>query len=397
MNSANLGAGVQPQVREAIDLLELGPLPFIRGTWYFVDPTSGGNGRAGKSIADAVADLPTAYARASDGDGIALLSYGATSAATTSYLTKTLAWAKNGITVVGVAAPVGMFGRARVANKTITTGALTTISFTADHTISDSAGGFLAAGFAAGQTISVSANSGTNSGAFTIETVTATTITTTAASTHVSTEDAATAGSTTIVSYNADLLLLSGANNRFINVHFWNGGANALEVGGLNITGVRNYFQNCHIVGGAGAATAATHYSLKLDAAEENTFVDCAFGSDSFAQGDNAAAEIVLNGVLKRNRFKGCEILGMVSAGTAHGAVKSVGTSGGAPTAFKSCLFNYGLSTTTLAAAHLVSGSVDKVILQDCAAVKVTAWGTYVYANMVAPAASAGGGLATTA
>jgi len=193
------------------------------------------------------------------------------------------------------------------------------------------------------------------------------------------------------------LILLSGANNRFYNVNFWNGGSNALEIGGFNITGSRNYFQNCHFVGGAGSAAAATKYSLKVDAGEENTFRNCAVGSDSFDHGNNADVELILNGVVKRNRFYDCEFIAYVSTGTAHGGVKSVGTSGGSPTLFKGCAFNYALSASTPAAVHLVSGSVDKVIFQDCAAIKAGGWGTYVYANMVAPAATAGGGLATTA
>jgi len=136
---------------------------------------------------------------------------------------------------------------------------------------------------------------------------------------------------------------------------------------------------------------------LKITAGEENVFERCAIGSDSFSQGDNAAVEIALAGVLKRNRFVDCEIIGNVGAGTAHGAIKSTGTSGGSPTVFKGCLFNYALSVTTPAALHLVSGSTDKIVLMDCASVKVTGNGTQLWANMGAPTAAAAGGLGTTA
>ncbi|MCG7853391.1 MAG: hypothetical protein MIO92_12795, partial [Methanosarcinaceae archaeon] len=61
---------------------EVGSLPAIRGQWYFVDPTSGADTSDGRTIDTAVANLSVAYTKASDGDGIALLSYGATSAAT---------------------------------------------------------------------------------------------------------------------------------------------------------------------------------------------------------------------------------------------------------------------------------------------------------------------------
>lgn len=362
---------------------EVGSLPLIRGQWFYVDPTSGSDNSDGRTIDTAVANIVAAYDKAADGDGIALLSYGATSAATTSYLKQELLWTKNGITVVGVAAPVSMFCRARVANKTITTTA--TLTAVANTSIARATGSFITDGWVAGMKFITNVDAA----AITVVSVAALTITVTGTLT--------VGAHTSMTSLNVNLITLSGSNNRFFNVHFFNGGTNALELGGIVITGLRNAFVGCHIAGGVGSATAVGKSSIYIDAAEENTFRNCTIGSNSFAQGDNAAAEIVLNGVVKRNRFYDCEILAMVSAGTAHGAVKSVGTSGGTATAFKGCLFNYGLSTTTPAAAHLSSGSVDKIILQDCMAVKVTAWGSNVYANMVAPAATAGGGLATTA
>jgi hypothetical protein len=363
---------------------EVGSLPLIRGQWYFVDPTSGADGSDGRTIDTAVAGLAAAYAKALDGDGIALLSYGATSAATSSYLTQELAWAKNGITVVGIAAPVAMFGRARVANKTI----VSTVAMTAvaDTSLTRATGSFLSDGWVVGMKFITNVNATP----LTVSAVTATVIT-------IASGTLTVGAHTAVTSVNVNLITLSGSNNRFYNVNFYNGGTNAVELGGLVITGNRNYFGGCHIVGGAGSATSAGKFSVEIDAGEENTFENCAIGSNSFAQGDNAAVELILNGVVKRNYFKGCIFTAMVSAGTAHGAVKSVGTSGGVGTTFWNCLFDYSLSTTTPAAAHLVSGSVDKIILKDCATVKVTAWGTYVYANMIAPTASAGGGLSTTA
>jgi len=367
---------------------EVGALPFIRGQWFYVDPTSGADTSDGRTVDTALAGLAAAYTKAVDGDGIALLSYGATSAATTSYLTQELAWSKNGITVVGVAAPVAMFGRARVASKTITTTAAMSVIAGALTVLTRASGSFVTDGWAVGMKVTLAGDQTTT---HTVTSVAALALT-------VGTDMVASAGGvTSATSSNGNLITLSGSNNRFYNVHFYNGGTAATEIGGVIVTGHRNYFKNCHIIGGAGSATVATKFSVKIDAGEENAFDDCAIGSNSFAQGDNAAAELLLNGAVKRNFFKGCYFTAMVSAGTAHGAIKSVGTSGGVGTVFWDCIFDYSLSTTTPAAAHLVSGAVDKIVLKDCAAVKVTAWGTYVYANMVAPAASAGGGLSTTA
>jgi len=332
----------------------VGSLPLIRGQWYYVDPTSGADTSDGRTIGTALAGLAEAYDRASDGDGIALLSYGATSAATTSYLYQELAWSKNGITVFGVEAPVGMFGRARVANKSITsTVAMTAV---ADTSLTRATGSFLDDGWVVGMKFITNVNAA----ALTVATVTDTVITITSGTLTVGAH-------TSVTSVIPTLMTLSGANNRFFNVHFYNGGSNALDIGGVVVSGLRNYFQNCHFVGGAGAATTANNYSLQLNAAEECYFVGCAVGSNTFAQGNNAAGDIILTGVLKRNHFIDCEVLAMVSAGTAHGAVKSISTSGGTGTVFKSCLFNYGLSTPTPAAFDIVSGGVGNVTLVNCA------------------------------
>ena len=95
-------------------------LPKIRGTWYWVDPTSGNNARDGKTISNAVLGLDDAYALCTDGagDGIVLLSRGSTAAATTSLIGTELAWSKNGITTVGVCAPTFYNQRARVSDST---------------------------------------------------------------------------------------------------------------------------------------------------------------------------------------------------------------------------------------------------------------------------------------
>jgi len=361
---------------------EVGSLPIIRGEWFFVDPTSGADTAEGRTIETAMKGLAAAYDKVSDGDGIALLSYGATSAATSSYLTQELAWAKNGITVVGIAAPVAMFSRARVANKTVTTTA--TLTAVADTSISRAAGSFITDGWVAGMKFI----SNVNAAAVTVDTVSALVMTVTGTLT--------VGEHTSITSVMPNLINVSGSNNSFYNVQLYNGGTNALEIGGTIVSGERNYFGNCHIIGAAGAATSAANNSLTVTGSE-CTFAGCTIGTNTFAQGNNAAAEIILSGAVKRNKFIDCEVVGMVSAGTAHGAIKSVATSGGTGTVFKNCLFNYALSSTTPAAAHLVSGSSDEIILFNCAAVQVTAWGTSVYANMIAPTASAGGGLMTTA
>lgn len=98
-------------------------LPFIRGSWFFVDPTSGSATANGRTPSTAVASIATAYAKCTSGrgDGIAVISAGTTTAGCTSYLSESLDWTKWGITVVGIAAPTRMAQRARISNLSTAT------------------------------------------------------------------------------------------------------------------------------------------------------------------------------------------------------------------------------------------------------------------------------------
>lgn len=367
----------------------VGSLPAIAGVWYFVDPTSGSDTASGKTPQNALASIEAAYGLCVDaaGDGICIFSRDTgTASATTSYLKTELAWSKDSITVWGACAPVRISPRARIANQKITTTAALTVDAGDLKTITRASGSFITDGWEVGMTLLTAGDQTTS---HVITAVAALSIT-------VATDLVASAGGiTSITSTMVDLITVSGHNNAFYNLQFWNGGSSATEIGGLEVTGNRNYFKNCHIVGGAGSAVAATKYSVKLNAAQENFFEGCTIGTDTFDHGNNADVEVILNSTVARNEFIDCEFRSYVSTGTAHGAVKSVSTSGGSPTMFRRCLFNSLLSATTPAAVHLTSGSVDKVGFAGCSAFNFTAWGGY--ADMPATAASAGGGLATTA
>jgi hypothetical protein len=119
MGTLNTTAAVDLQSAAEAKQLAIG-LPFIRGVWFFVDPTSGSASNDGLTPDTAFANFLTAYTACTTGagDGIALISRGATSAATTSYLTAALAWTKTCITVFGVASRTGYNSRARIANAT---------------------------------------------------------------------------------------------------------------------------------------------------------------------------------------------------------------------------------------------------------------------------------------
>jgi len=128
----------------------------------------------------------------------------------------------------------------------------------------------------------------------------------------------------------AYLIDVQGNNNAFYNISITNYGTNAAAVGGLKVTGDRNYFERCHILGGGHGTpgSLAEANSLELGG-NENTFMFCRFGTDTFSRvGTNAMGEILLKGNASagtgnRNRFYFCETLAQVTSGqTAYGAVK---------------------------------------------------------------------------
>lgn len=232
-----------------------------QGTTFYVDPTNGAATNGGLSKDDAVASIETAYGLCTSGagDNIIVYSAGTTSAGTTSYLTAAITWSKHGITVIGMAAPTRMGGRARIST-------------------------------------------------------------------------AATAL--------AVLITVSGNNNAFYNIHVGNYGSDAAALGCVKVTGERNYFENCHILGGGHATPAGETgmYSLWLAAASENTFVGCTFGADTIVR-SAANGEVVFSAACTRNRFFDCEIIS-ASSTAGKGAINLSGASAlGSHQIFKDCMF----------------------------------------------------------
>ena len=318
-------------------IAEVGSLPAIRGQWYFVDPSSGADTSDGRSVDTALDTLGAAYDKASDGDGIAVLSYGATSAATTTYLKKTLAWAKNGITVVGIAAPVGIFGRARVSNLEVTTPANETIAHAA-HAITRETGSFITDGWIVGMT-GVTVDSGTNNGAtFTITEVSALSLT---ISETFNVQAKAAVGSCVMTSYISDLIDVQGDNNRFYNIQIGNFSSHALSLGGLKVTGNRNYFENCHLIGAGHATPGAvtTARNILLDGAQDIVFKGCIIGTDSVLKAA-ANGEVRVDGECWRIRFIDCE--GICQSATAgKGFLQSVdATAWSGALVFENCRFS---------------------------------------------------------
>ena len=394
--------GIQPATRDALNFVfENGGLPTIKGRWYFVDPANG-TSTAGGDADSPVDSIETAYALCTSGagDGIVLLSGGTTTADTTSYIDELITWSKHAITVVGACAPTRMSGRARIANKTRTTGSITTIAFATTTTITDSAEGFLTAGFEVGQTINIDTTSNTNDGQAVITAVTAGTITCSGST--FTPETAVSAGATVITTYVTHLIEVSGDNNSFYNVHMFAGGANALEVGCLKVSGNRNYFGRCSFIGAGHATPAATTgaYDLFLNGAAENTFEGCTFGSDTIIRAA-ANGNIKYDSLCGKNKFFDCDIYSY-SETAGHGAINSVdATSMQGVEVFSRCrIINWkpngaGALTAAVIGTAPTSGHF---LFDSCTFFGYTAVGASgaVYVGNSAVVASGAGGISTT-
>jgi len=396
-------SGIKPAVRESLDwLFENGGLPVIKGDWYFVDPKNG-TSTAGGGAENPVSSIEYAYDLCIDGagDGIVLLSGGTTSAHTTSYLTQTLTWAKSAITVAGACAPTKIGQRARIASASVTTGAITTIAFAADTiSITDSASGFVTAGFRVGQTITIDTTSNTNDGTAIITAVTAGTITCSAST--FTEETAATAGSTTIVNYMSTVMNVTGDNNAFYNMSIGNYGASDADLGAVQVTGERNYFGNVHMLGAVSAVPAGETgaYNLKLNGAAECTFEGCTFGTYTVLS-DGVNAGLVYDGNCLRNVFKDCDFISY-SETAGHGAISSTDAASFQNVeTFTGCKFiNWkpgGVGALTVAVIGTAATN-GHLLMHDCILLGWANWGasTVVYTTMPTAAASGVGGFATT-
>lgn len=388
-------------------LTDINGLPAITGKWYFVDPYAGSNTNDGRSKGTAFKNLDTAYARCTDlaGDGICFLSPRVTSAMTTSYMTVPLVWAKSGITVFGVCSPTREFVRGRVSNLEVTTGSVATLSFVDDGSadyILTTAQNFITLGFAVGQKLRVTTTSTTNQGtSWVVSKVTATKLYVGASS--VTT--LAAAASATVENYMDYVVNITGSNNAFYNIQFNNSDADALALGGVIVTGHRNYFQNCDIMGanGAAAAVSASGYSLQLVGAQDNTFANCTVGNDMTDRANHASCEILFTvnstGAVpcERDRFIGCETQAYVSTGTAHGAIAS--SDAGAirrDIIFKDCVFR--CDPTACATVFIgTATTLGKIYMINSYALNYTNWddgsANIVRASAPACASTGAGGL----
>jgi hypothetical protein len=206
----------------------------------------------------------------------------------------------------------------------------------------------------------------------------------------------------------AYLVDVQGSNNIFKNVAFYNSGTTG--IGGVIVSGDRNYFENVHFVGGNGMTVpTVADFSLKLMGAEENTFVDCVIGTDTFDKGDIAGAQLILDrdaafSGCARNRFFGCEFLAKSSAGTTCGLIKlnATGDSITRTHIFKECIFHMYRDGALTAEVNVVIGTDPNngfIFFYNCMAHGFEDWALATTARVYvsAPATNEGGGITVVA
>ena len=178
----------------------------------------------------------------------------------------------------------------------------------------------------------------------------------------------------------ANLLTISGNNNSFYHLSFYNGGTTG--AGGVSVSGLRNNFENCHFMGGMGMTVpTVSDYSLLLAGSQETTFFNCVIGSDTFDKTDIAGAELHLSTGSERSRFINCELISFRSAGTTAGLIKLVG-SGDSITrnlVFDNCFFQMYRDGNVPTEVGVVIGTMPNngdIIFKDCLRHGFTDWAT---------------------
>ncbi len=102
------------------------------------------------------------------------------------------------------------------------------------------------------------------------------------------------------------LLDITATGCIFSNFYIFQGVADATSLTNVQVTGGRNYFENVHFAGGGHADQAINGgSSLKLNGAEENTFVNCTIGVDTIDAATGMVG-LLFDNEAHRNTFKNC-------------------------------------------------------------------------------------------
>jgi hypothetical protein len=192
------------------------------------------------------------------------------------------------------------------------------------------------------------------------------------------------------------LVTVSATGCVWSNIYVFQGVANAASLVAVSVTGKRNYFYRCQFVGGGAAEDAIdNNASLQLDAAAENFFEDCVFGSDTIPQGTGANV-LRLVAQSARNYFRKCTFQTYISSATAAIVELTLATSMDRWMIFDDCLFvSESLDRGTAMASSFVIPAnhiTATVLLKNCIGLGFAAWDVnnrnLIYGNMNAVTAA---------
>ena len=319
----------------------LGNIP-LTGTWFWVDPANGSDGRTGLSPQDAFATLYMAHSRMTAGKndvcvlvgdgsttGTARLSTALAQAVSPAVTAGTLVWSKNACHLIGQTAPTQVAQRARIAPPS---GTYTVTTFGSANFVTVSASGCIFANFS----------------------------------------------------------LFNG---------FSTGGASQIC---WTDSGGRNFYSNVNFggMGDAGSAGDAGSRSLKISGTTgENTFVNCTVGLDTVTRGA-ANASLEFAGGCPRNNFIDCNFPFQTSAATPLGIIVAAAAGSDRWQKFDRCTFinNVGSTSTVMTGLATLAASMGGLLLmKDCTSVGITDWGTdatsrgQIYVDGGAPTAATSG------
>lgn len=206
----------------------------------------------------------------------------------------------------------------------------------------------------------------------------------------------------------ASLIYITGNNNHFINLNFYNSPENDGDpvsataiVSAIQLGGVRNVFTNCHIYCAPQSANAyKTDIEMRANS-DECVFNNCSFGSSSYDAGNNAACWIYYGSTSAQRWYNGCTFLQQASSGTAFGAVENGGaTYLNGIDMFNDCTFAVWRANThaAISASWFIGTkpNTGNIIMRDCAVFGFTALDAVggndcVWTNQ--PAGNAAGGI----
>jgi hypothetical protein len=173
---------------------------------------------------------------------------------------------------------------------------------------------------------------------------------------------------TSTVTGASPLLNITATGCYFGNFYIFQGVNDATSLINVQVTGGRNYFENVHFAGGGHAAQAIDGgASLKLNGAEENTFVNCTIGVDTIDAATGMMG-ILFDGEAHRNVFRDC-VVRMRAGNGGAGFVEVADLTGiDRDNTFIDCLFlnNSGTDMTSGFVIPAGMGAPRKLLLKDC-------------------------------